>query len=105
MTRAQRILQIIEQDQHEPTFDRKAGAVRSDLRVKVRKDNLKRAKRKRKAKNQYKAGMIDRKTFKARHKRIRSTAKHDKQRLKNKTFKPGHQGSLNIYDLRGNKNR
>lgn len=105
MTRAQKILQFIEQDKYEPTFGRTVGAARTDIRHKVRQDNMRRIKQKRKAKNLFLAGDIDRKTMRNQIKRKRTATQQARKRLKNQSMRPGHQGPLNIYDLRGSKRR
>jgi len=87
MSRAQRILQFIEQEKDEP-YDREAGSSRSQARISTSKDNVRRKKLQKKLRNQYVAGVLPKKDFQQRKKRIRKAVQKSRRRLKNSTFKP-----------------
>lgn len=110
MSKAREILHLAEQiikmatDKDGP-YNRLSGSARSKALAQAQKDNKERKARLAKAKNQYLAGMIDRDKFRDRSAEIKKAISQERKRLQNKSFKPKAQGPLNIYDLRGSKER
>lgn len=105
MTKAKKILCEIAKQNNAMPFNRLAGSSRTDIRIKTQKKIQKLARQKKKARSQFSGGMINRKTLRKRIQQLGTGKKKSLKKLVNKALKPDYQGNLNIYDLRGNKER